>query len=84
MGNILTGLDLIRRSNEAGAAPCFGLCFPLLTRTDGTKMGKSAEGAVWLAPGTRFGSLLFYNFCQFWHCLGVTMIFVPTPATTIL
>ena len=69
MGNIITGLDLIRRlgsgaaafsssSNGAGEAreaesaePCFGLTFPLLTKSDGTKMGKSASGAVWLAPG---------------------------------
>lgn len=67
MGNIITGLDLIRRlgsgaaassSNGAGEAgeaegaePCFGLTFPLLTKSDGTKMGKSATGAVWLAAG---------------------------------
>ena len=51
MGNILTGLDLIRRASVPGADSCYGLCFPLLTRTDGSKMGKSAEGAVWLSPG---------------------------------
>lgn len=55
MGNILTGLDLIRRISGGAAAvqdaPCFGMTFPLLTKADGTKMGKSADGAVWLAAG---------------------------------
>ncbi|KAK9865815.1 hypothetical protein WJX84_008773 [Apatococcus fuscideae] len=61
MGNILTGLDLIRRSSSQDAAPCFGLCFPLLTRTDGTKMGKSAEGAVWLSPD-KLSPFKFYQY----------------------
>ena len=30
---------------------CFGLTFPLLTKADGRKFGKSEDGAVWLAPG---------------------------------
>lgn len=55
MGNIITGLELIRRMNTAGESPsqesCFGLTFPLLTKADGTKMGKSAGGAIWLAAG---------------------------------
>jgi tyrosyl-tRNA synthetase len=51
MGNVVTGLDLIRRLAGGGGAPCFGLTFPLLTKADGTKMGKSASGAVWLSPG---------------------------------
>ncbi len=52
MGNIITGLELIRRMGGGGAdAACFGLTFPLLTKADGTKMGKSADGAVWLAAG---------------------------------
>ena len=57
MGNIFTGLDLIRRmGSAAGCASqdtCFGLTFPLLTKADGTKMGKSAGGAIWLAAGER-------------------------------
>ncbi len=52
MGNIITGLELIRRmGGGAPEEPCFGLTFPLLTKADGTKMGKSADGAVWLAAG---------------------------------
>ena len=49
MGNILAGMDLIRRKNEA-AKPAYGLVFPLLTTSDGVKMGKSVDGAVWLEP----------------------------------
>ena len=53
MGNVVTGLDLIRRLGDGAAPTCFGLTFPLLTKADGTKMGKSASGAVWLSPGAR-------------------------------
>jgi tyrosyl-tRNA synthetase len=57
MGNIVAGLDLIRRISGGAAAvqdaPCLGMTFPLLTKADGTKMGKSADGAVWLAAGAR-------------------------------
>ncbi|XP_050234494.1 tyrosine--tRNA ligase, chloroplastic/mitochondrial [Mercurialis annua] len=50
-GNITAGTDLIRKilqpedGNEA-----YGLTFPLLLKSDGTKFGKSEEGAVWLSP----------------------------------
>ena len=50
MGNILAGLDLVRRISET-PAPCYGLCFPLLTNSEGVKMGKSVGGAIWLAAG---------------------------------
>jgi len=46
-GNIVTGIDLIRK-RTGGAA--FGLTWPLLLKADGTKFGKSAAGAVWLDP----------------------------------
>ncbi|MBS0603962.1 MAG: tyrosine--tRNA ligase [Verrucomicrobia bacterium] len=45
-GNITEGVDLIRR---LGGGPAYGLTFPLLTRSDGKKFGKSESGAVWLA-----------------------------------
>lgn len=51
MGNVYTGLDLIRKLGEGGLPSAYGLTFPLLTKADGTKMGKSAAGAVWLSPG---------------------------------
>jgi len=46
-GNITMGVDLIRR---VAGAPAYGLTSPLVTRADGTKYGKSVEGAIWLDP----------------------------------
>jgi len=46
-GNITAGIDLIRRRS---GAPAHGLTVPLVTRADGAKFGKTAEGAVWLDP----------------------------------
>lgn len=46
-GNITSGLDLIRKL-EGHEAKVFGLTIPLLLKSDGTKFGKSAGGAVWL------------------------------------
>jgi len=46
-GNITMGIELIRRSRGAEA---HGFTIPLLTRADGTKFGKTAEGTVWLDP----------------------------------
>ena len=46
-GNITAGIDLIRRTLSR---PAHGLTWPLLTRADGAKMGKSVGGAVWLDP----------------------------------
>ena len=45
--NMLEGADLIRRKLQK---PAFAMTFPLLTKSDGSKMGKSAGGAVWLDP----------------------------------
>ena len=44
-GNITAGIDLIRKRLGRSA---FGLTWPLVTRADGTKFGKTADGAVWL------------------------------------
>jgi tyrosyl-tRNA synthetase len=46
-GNITAGIDLIRRTTGVHT---HGLTVPLVTRADGQKFGKSAEGAVWLSP----------------------------------
>ena len=59
-GNIVNGIDLTRRIN---GAQVFGLTTPLLTKADGTKMGKSASGAVWLNEDM----LSSYDFWQFWR-----------------
>jgi tyrosyl-tRNA synthetase len=58
-GNITAGIDLIRRT--AGAA-AFGLTWPLLLKSDGTKFGKTAGGSVWLDPDKTSQ----YQFRQFW------------------
>ena len=58
-GNITAGIDLIRKS-AGGAA--HGLTWPLLLKSDGTKFGKSADGAVWLDPAKTSP----YQFRQFW------------------
>ncbi|MCO5561945.1 hypothetical protein L7F22_015571 [Adiantum nelumboides] len=47
-GNIIAGTDLIRKLiHQEGA---YGLTFPLLLKSDGTKFGKSEGGAIWLSP----------------------------------
>ena len=57
-GNIVAGTDLIRR--KLGATAC-GLTWPLITKSDGTKFGKTEGGAVWLAP-ERTSVYRFYQF----------------------
>ena len=59
-GNIVGGIDLTRRML---GAEVFGLTSPLLTKADGSKMGKSAQGAVWLNADM----LSPYEFWQFWR-----------------
>ena len=57
-GNITAGIDLIRKKL---GAPAYGLTFPLLTKADGTKFGKTESGAVWLDP-QRTSPYRFYQF----------------------
>ncbi len=59
-GNIVNGIDLTRRINQNQV---FGITTPLLTKADGTKMGKSATGAIWLNED----KLSSYEFWQFWR-----------------
>ncbi|WCJ40282.1 Tyrosine--tRNA ligase [Euphorbia peplus] len=51
-GNITAGTDLIRKvlQREEDGAEAYGLTFPLLLKSDGTKFGKSEDGAIWLSP----------------------------------
>ena len=58
-GNITAGIDLIRKSLSRSA---FGATWPLVTKSDGTKFGKTASGAVWL-DAQRTSP---YQFRQFW------------------
>jgi len=46
-GNITAGIDLTRRMTQKTV---YGITFPLLTRSDGKKFGKSEQGAIWLSP----------------------------------
>jgi tyrosyl-tRNA synthetase len=57
-GNITAGTDLIRKKL---GVPAWGLTFPLITRADGTKFGKTEDGAVWLDP-KKTSPYKFYQF----------------------
>ena len=59
-GNIVSGIDLIRKINNQQA---FGITSPLITNSDGSKMGKTASGAIWLNKD-KISSLDFF---QFWR-----------------
>ena len=59
-GNIVSGIDLIRRLNNKKT---FAITSPLITNNDGSKMGKTADGAIWLDEK----KLSNYDFYQFWR-----------------
>jgi tyrosyl-tRNA synthetase len=58
-GNIVSGMDLVRRHLGAEA---YALTLPLVTKADGTKFGKTASGAIWLDANKTSP----YTFYQFW------------------
>src|SRR5260221_13958756 len=58
-GNITAGIDLARRLR---GSQLFGITWPLLTKSDGSKMGKTESGGIWLSP-TRPSP---YQFYQYW------------------
>jgi tyrosyl-tRNA synthetase len=59
-GNIVNGIDLGRRM---GTTQLFALTSPLITTSSGAKMGKTAQGAIWLNPE----QLSAYDYWQFWR-----------------
>ena len=59
-GNIVNGVELSRRMD---GTEVFGLTTPLITKADGSKMGKSVSGAVWLNEE----QLSSYDYWQFWR-----------------
>ena len=59
-GNIVNGIELARRVD---GAELFGVTTPLITTADGAKMGKTAQGAVWLSDEL----LSPYDYWQFWR-----------------
>jgi len=60
-GNITSGLELIRKVHGSDAK-AYGFTFPLVTKADGTKFGKSESGAVWLDKDKTSP----YEFYQYW------------------
>jgi tyrosyl-tRNA synthetase len=58
-GNLLSGVELVRKSDQATV---HALTTPLVTKADGTKFGKTEGGSVWLAPDM----MTPYAFYQFW------------------
>ena len=59
-GNIVSGVDLVRRTE---GATVFGLTTPLITTASGAKMGKTAQGAVWLTADR----MPPFDYWQFWR-----------------
>src|SRR5437764_3817358 len=59
-GNIVNGIELGRRID---GTELYGVTTPLITTADGAKMGKTAQGAVWLSPDL----LSPYDYWQFWR-----------------
>ena len=66
-GNITTGIDLTRRVD---GKDCYGFTTPLITTASGGKMGKTADGAVWLNADPAWGEAYVrspYEYWQFWR-----------------
>ena len=63
-GNIVAGIDLIRKMNSASGqeVKSFGLTTPLVTQPDGTKFGKTEKGAIWMTTDRTSA----YSLYQFW------------------
>ena len=59
-GNIISGIDLIKKLNNKDA---YAITSPLITNNDGTKMGKTADGAIWLDKN-KYDD---FNFYQYWR-----------------
>lgn len=58
-GNIVAGIDLVRKMHQETA---FGITFPLITTSSGSKMGKTAKGAIWLDKNKTTP----YEYYQYW------------------
>jgi len=58
-GNIIAGIDLVRKKRRETV---FGLTFPLITTSNGAKMGKTVKGAIWLDPSKTTS----YEYYQYW------------------
>jgi len=61
-GNITTGTELVRRMNVGDNAKAYAMTCPLITKSDGSKFGKSESGNIWLDAN----KTSVYKFYQFW------------------
>ena len=81
-GNIISGIELIRKMNSKKA---FAITSPLITNNDGSKMGKTVDGAIWLDEE----NLKNYDFYQFWRNINDTdvskflLLFTKLPISEI-
>jgi len=75
-GNITAGIDLARRLGIS--EKLFGITTPLLTKSDGQKMGKTASGALWLDPAKTSP----YHFYQYWINIDDTDVLKCLPLFT--
>lgn len=81
-GNITAGVDLVRRVEQRSV---HALATPLITKTDGTKFGKTESGTIWLDPGLTSP----YAFYQFWinaddqDVIGYLKVFTELPCDDI-
>jgi tyrosyl-tRNA synthetase len=84
-GNMVAGVELIRRIGGGEHGPAHCLTFPLLTTADGRKMGKSERGAVWLGAQ----QLSPFDYFQYWVSCDdddvrkLLLVFTDLPVTEI-
>ena len=62
-GNIINGIDLIKKTTPANSKNVHAITSPLITTSNGKKMGKTATGAIWLSEQ----NLSVFDFWQFWR-----------------
>ena len=84
-GNMVAGVELIRRIGGGEHGPAHCLTFPLLTTADGRKMGKSERGAVWLDPEqtSPFEYFQYWVSCDDADVRKLLLIFTDLPVAEI-
>jgi tyrosyl-tRNA synthetase len=84
-GNMVAGVELIRRIGGGEHGPAHCLTFPLLTTADGRKMGKSERGAVWLDPEqtSPFDYFQYWVSCDDADVRKLLLIFTDVPVAEV-
>lgn len=84
-GNMIAGVELIRRVGELAHGPAHCLTFPLLTMADGRKMGKTERGAVWLDPEqvSPFDYFQYFVSCDDRDVRKLLLIFTDLPVEEV-